>query len=254
MTFNHQMPVSYTPAQAGINPTVLSFPNATFHLPSHKGPLYLIEFKSGRTEIFFVVDLDTVIKVKIGDLVIVEADRGEDFGRITGEVPIARIRQLMSQLPPSHDHHSSHHHSNHHPHSHADDAYGSNGNVNHNLAGMSENEIAALLASKDITPKRIHRHSTALDMKFLQAKAQEEAYAMSRCQSRIRQKKLPMEVVDAEYQWDRNKLTFYFSADRRIDFRELVRDLFRIYKTRIWMCAVDKNRASLLNSLANENN
>lgn len=53
---------------------------------------------------------------------------------------------------------------------------------------------------------------------------------------------------------DRNKLTFYFSADRRIDFRELVRDLFRIYKTRIWMCAVDKNRANLLNSLANDSN
>ncbi len=49
---------------------------------------------------------------------------------------------------------------------------------------------------------------------------------------------------------DRNKLTFYFAAERRIDFRELVRDLFRIYKTRIWMCAVDKNRAALLNSIA----
>lgn len=53
-----------------------------------------------------------------------------------------------------------------------------------------------------------------------------------------------MDVVDAEYQWDRNKLTFYFIADRRIDFRELVRDLFRIYKTRIWMCAVDRTRLS----------
>lgn len=253
MMFNHQMPVSYTPAQAGINPTVLSFPNATFHLPSHKGPLYLIEFKSGRTELFFVVDLDTVLKVKVGDLVIVEADRGEDFGRITGEIPIARIRQLMSQSS-AHDHHGSHHHHSHSHHlSSADDPYGSNGNVNLNLAGMTEAEIASLLASKEITPKRIHRHSTPLDMKFLQAKAQEEAYAMGRCQSRIRQKKLPMEVVDAEYQWDRNKLTFYFAADRRIDFRELVRDLFRIYKTRIWMCAVDKNRANLLNSLAKEN-
>ena len=203
MMFNHQMPVSFTPAQAGINPTVLSFPNATFHLPSHKGPLYLIEFKSGRTEIFFAVDLDTALKVKIGDLVIVEADRGEDFGRITGEIPISKIRQLMSQLP--HDHHSHH---NHHPsssHSHhsnsSDDVYGSNGNVNHNLAGLTENDIASLLSSKEIVPKRIHRHATSLDMKFLQAKAQEEAYAMSRCQSRIRQKKLPMEVVDAEYQW-----------------------------------------------------
>jgi cell fate regulator YaaT (PSP1 superfamily) len=41
---------------------------------------------------------------------------------------------------------------------------------------------------------------------------------------------------------DRNKLTFYFIAEKRIDFRELVRELFRIYKTRIWMCAVDRSR------------
>lgn len=197
--FNHQLPVSYTPAQAGINPTVLSFPSATFHLPSHKGPLYLIEFKSGRTELFFTVDLDTALKVKVGDLVIVEADRGEDFGRITGEIPIAKVRQLIYQLP--HDHHIHHSSASHSHHSAADDSYGSNGNVNHNLAGLKETEIAALLSSKEIVPKRIHRHATALDMKFLQAKAQEEAFAMSRCQSRIRQKKLPMEVVDAEYQW-----------------------------------------------------
>lgn len=197
MVFNHQMPVSYTPAQAGINPTVLSFPNATFHLPSHKGPLYLIEFKSGRTELFFVVDLDTALKVKIGDLVIVEADRGEDFGRVTGEMSIVKVRQLISQLPHDYSHNNHSHVSN----SHNDDVYGSNGNVNHNLAGLKDQEIVSLLTSKEIVPKRIHRHSTSLDMKFLQAKAQEEAYAMNRCQSRIKQKKLPMEVVDAEYQW-----------------------------------------------------
>ena len=44
-----------------------------------------------------------------------------------------------------------------------------------------------------------------------------------------------MTVVDAEYQFDRNKLIFFFQADGRIDFRELVRDLFSMYKTRIWM-------------------
>ena len=44
-----------------------------------------------------------------------------------------------------------------------------------------------------------------------------------------------MHVLDAEYQFDRHKLTFFFEADGRIDFRELVRDLFSIYKTRIWM-------------------
>jgi cell fate regulator YaaT (PSP1 superfamily) len=41
--------------------------------------------------------------------------------------------------------------------------------------------------------------------------------------------------VDAEYQFDKHKLILYYSASRRIDFREFVRDLFAIYKTRIWM-------------------
>lgn len=74
---------------------------------------------------------------------------------------------------------------------------------------------------------------------------QDELKALQLCQSKVRAKKLPMEVVDAEYQWygfifvlcfrrylyivirDRRKLTFYFVAEKRIDFRELVRELFR---------------------------
>lgn len=75
---------------------------------------------------------------------------------------------------------------------------------------------------------------------------QDEVKALQLCQSKVRQKKLPMEVIDAEYQWyaasfafiqsfahkctrcrDRRKLTFYFVAEKRIDFRELVRELFR---------------------------
>lgn len=50
---------------------------------------------------------------------------------------------------------------------------------------------------------------------------------------------LPMSILDAEYQFDRHKLTFFFEADRRIDFRELVSELFSLYKTRIWMQQVD---------------
>ena len=183
-----------TPAQAGIAPTALSFPHATFNLQAHKGMLFLIEFKAGRTEIFYVLDADVALSVKVGDLVIVEADRGEDLGRITGEMPGARIRQLIAQLP--HDSLSSA------LASQFDDSVAANGaNVNHNLAGLKDFEIAALIASKEISPKRIHRHATPMDVRFLQAKAQEEALAMVRCQARIKQKKLPMEVVDAEYQW-----------------------------------------------------
>ncbi len=65
------------------------------------------------------------------------------------------------------------------------------------------------------------------DHRLLMSKMQDEAKALQLCQSKVRAKKLPMEVVDAEYQWDRRKLTFYFIAEKRIDFRELVRELFR---------------------------
>lgn len=197
-----------------------------FQLSSYNGPLWAIEFKSGRTEIFYVLEVDGEPQVRctVGDLVIVEADRGEDLGRITAEISVARMRSCIS----------------------------GNGDTTSSVSDDKNEisaELAALLRSKEIIPKRIHRLALPQDMKLLQAKAQEEALAMVRCQSRIRQKKLPMEVVDAEYQWDRNKLTFYFVADRRIDFRELVRDLFRIYKTRIWMCAVDKTSPRMVNYL-----
>lgn len=193
----------------------------SFQLSTYKGPLYAVEFKAGRTEIFYVLEIDGTpqLKVKVGDLVIVEADRGEDLGKVTIEISVDKLKQLMMPGPrgsPDKD------------------------------SDILTPELAALVHSKEIVPKRIHRLAQPADLKLLQAKAQEEAIAMVRCQSRIRQKKLPMEVVDAEYQWDRNKLTFYFCADRRIDFRELVRDLFRIYKTRIWMCAVDKASPRML--------
>lgn len=196
--------------------------DASFQLSTYKGPLYAVEFKAGRTEIFYVLEIDCKpqLSVRVGDLVIVEADRGEDLGKVTMEISVAKLKNLMM------------------PGSHRD--------LNDKDSDIVTPELAALVHSKEIVPKRIHRLALSSDLKLLQAKAQEEAIAMVRCQSRIRQKKLPMEVVDAEYQWDRNKLTFYFCADRRIDFRELVRDLFRIYKTRIWMCAVDKSSPRML--------
>lgn len=46
---------------------------------------------------------------------------------------------------------------------------------------------------------------------------------------------LPLCIVDAEYQFDRRKLTIFYQADGRVDFRDLVRDLFATFKARIWM-------------------
>ena len=60
---------------------------------------------------------------------------------------------------------------------------------------------------------------------------EKEAYKI--CQEKIQKHKLEMKLIDAEYTFDNNKVLFYFTADGRIDFRELVKDLASVFKTRI---------------------
>jgi cell fate regulator YaaT (PSP1 superfamily) len=62
-------------------------------------------------------------------------------------------------------------------------------------------------------------------------KAAKNAFAI--CQTKIREHKLDMKLVDVEYTFDRNKIIFYFTADGRVDFRELVKDLAAVFRTRI---------------------
>ena len=62
---------------------------------------------------------------------------------------------------------------------------------------------------------------------------EKEHEAFQICQEKIRKHELQMKLIDAEYTFDNNKLLFYFTADGRIDFRELVKDLAAVFKTRI---------------------
>jgi cell fate regulator YaaT (PSP1 superfamily) len=62
---------------------------------------------------------------------------------------------------------------------------------------------------------------------------EKEREAFKICQEKIRKHELEMKLIDAEYTFDNNKVLFYFTADGRIDFRELVKDLAAVFKTRI---------------------
>ncbi|GAB6138926.1 PSP1 domain-containing protein [Halanaerobaculum tunisiense] len=79
----------------------------------------------------------------------------------------------------------------------------------------------------------IKRKATLKDLQ--QAKENEEAAAeaFDICLDKIAEHDLPMKLVDSEYTLDQGKLLFYFTADDRVDFRELVKDLAAIFKTRI---------------------
>ena len=70
------------------------------------------------------------------------------------------------------------------------------------------------------------------DLRAEKSRAKEKD-AMPICNEKIRKHKLDMKLIDAEYTFDNNKVLFYFTADGRIDFRELVKDLAAVFKMRI---------------------
>ncbi len=81
--------------------------------------------------------------------------------------------------------------------------------------------------------KNVQRIATEEDHKRVAKNKDKEKEALKICQEKIRKHNLEMKLVDAEYTFDNNKLLFYFTADGRIDFRELVKDLASVFRTRI---------------------
>ncbi len=81
--------------------------------------------------------------------------------------------------------------------------------------------------------KKIIRVATNKDKKQYEENKKKEQEALKVCEKKIKEHKLNMTLTDVEYKFDRSKLLFYFSADGRIDFRDLVKDLAAIFKTRI---------------------
>jgi cell fate regulator YaaT (PSP1 superfamily) len=75
--------------------------------------------------------------------------------------------------------------------------------------------------------------ATEDELRMMLSFKSKEKEALTRCHERILQHKLPMKLVEAEYNFDGSRLTFYFTADERVDFRALVRDLAATFRTRI---------------------
>ena len=169
--------------------------------------VYSVKFK--RSQRNFVLGPRISRDLKIGTYVKVEADRGEDLGIVVGKVPVEKYSSYAARSSFS-------------------AGMGPGGGV-----GSGSSNVADL--------KRIIRLATHDEVSLLIIKREEEAELLRICLAKVRQRGLPMNVVDAEYQFDRHKLTFFFEAEGRVDFRELVRDLFSMYKTRIWMQQLDKN-------------
>ena len=81
--------------------------------------------------------------------------------------------------------------------------------------------------------KNVLRLASEADKKHFEDCKKKEEEAFKLCSEKIKEHKLEMTLTDVEYKFDNSKILFYFTADGRIDFRELVKDLAAIYKTRI---------------------
>ena len=81
--------------------------------------------------------------------------------------------------------------------------------------------------------KPVMRVATPEDDEKAEKNREKEREAYKICLEKIRKHELEMKLIDAEYTFDNNKVLFYFTADGRIDFRELVKDLAAVFKTRI---------------------
>ena len=81
--------------------------------------------------------------------------------------------------------------------------------------------------------KTVVRMADSVDVRRMRQNRADEEKAFAICEERIRKHKLEMKLVEVEYLLDRSKILFYFTADGRIDFRELVKDLAGVFHTRI---------------------
>jgi cell fate regulator YaaT (PSP1 superfamily) len=159
-----------------------------------------VSFKGNRRE-YYASQLDVV---DLSDYVIVEADRGEDLGRVTAAGAIAERK----------------------------------------CSGCSTGCAAP------VPVRRVVRRAEANEVDRAISLRADEPRVRRITREKVAQYSLKMKVSEAEWQFDRNKLTIYFTAERRVDFRQLVRDLARTFRTRIELKQIGvRDEAALLGGM-----
>ena len=119
------------------------------------------------------------MKFKMGSYVIVEADRGLDYGQVISESEVILDSDVGEPL------------------------------------------------------RRVLRKANPWDLHQIEKNKKKAKEMITSCAKKIQEHKLPMKLIDAEFSFDRSKIIFYFTAEDRVDFRNLVKDLANIFKIRI---------------------
>jgi cell fate regulator YaaT (PSP1 superfamily) len=150
-----------------------------------------VRFKGNRREYFTWPSKDSP-SLRIDDPVIVDVERGQDFGFVSA---LGALAEKKCQR-----------------------------------CGACNGEAAPAPAP---VLQAVVRRATEEERKIAAELRLNEEDVRRTVRDRVRQHDLPMKVSDAEWQWDKRKLTIYFTAEQRVDFRALVRDLASLFRTRI---------------------
>lgn len=156
-----------------------------------------VAFKGNRRE-YFTANGESI---RLNEFVVVEADRGEDLGKVTASGAIAERK----------------------------------------CSGCTTGCAAP------VPSRRVVRTARPEEVERLRILRTDEDRVRRVTRTRVQHFGLKMKVTEAEWQFDKNKLTIYFTAERRVDFRELVRDLARTFRTRIELKQIGvRDEAALL--------
>lgn len=152
-----------------------------------------VRFKSGGKSYYF----DPInFGIKLGDFVVVETARGQEYGEIVSEIKEIQEDRVILPLKP------------------------------------------------------VIRIADEADAKRQKDNKEKEQTAIKVCEEKIRKHNIEMKLVDVEYTFDNSKILFYFTSDGRVDFRELVKDLASIFKTRIELRQIGvRDEAKMLGGL-----
>jgi cell fate regulator YaaT (PSP1 superfamily) len=123
------------------------------------------------------------------------------------------------------------------------------------IRGIEFGEV--VLSPREVTDEKIIKPLKTIikkadekDLEKLKANKQKEKEAFDVCQEKIQKHDMQMKLINVEYTFDGNKIIFYFTADGRVDFRELVKDLASIFKTRIELRQIGvRDEAKMLGGL-----
>ncbi|KAH7135386.1 PSP1 C-terminal conserved region-domain-containing protein [Dendryphion nanum] len=209
--------------------------------------MHVVVFKCNRADIYYTYD-NTGLEIRRGDLVIVEGDRGCDLGQVThADVTMEDAKKHKAEA--SDEHYRWLVMFSQYSLSGASNDNGmlgalarSNGFPNFNRSVLTN---PGTVQDQESKPKMIKRLAQQHEISALRDKEGSEAKAKRLGASKAAEHKLPMEILDAEYQADYHKLTYFYYAEAYVNFNDLVTDLFKQYKVRIWMSAV--NPASVVN-------